>query len=235
LQGIELARLNWPWAGVFNIWYFRQTGQQYTPNDAAYYFRMVDVDFTPRRVYDAVEDATSTLFVATAGRFEETNPAVIAGSSWRGVIAPDASGQGLFESNLQDARLTFTFHGHSVDLIARQGPEEGRLLVTLDGRSVSGLPTDEQGRSYLALYAPNVAWQARMPIASGLAPDQHVVRLTVSDGQPAMGNIDAFEVNTGQPPSFPIVPVAILGLGVLVLAAVLVWDLRARPRREKFF
>ncbi|NIV36808.1 MAG: hypothetical protein GWN58_47445, partial [Anaerolineae bacterium] len=54
LRGIELARLNWPWAGVFNIWYFRQTGQQYTPNDAAYYFRMVDVDFTPRRVYDAV-------------------------------------------------------------------------------------------------------------------------------------------------------------------------------------
>lgn len=235
LQGIELARQNWPWAGVFNIWYFRQTGQQYTPNDAAYYFRMVDVDFTPRRVYDAVEDATSTLFVATAGRFEETNPAVITDSSWRGVIAPEASGQALFESNVQDARLTFTFHGHSVDLIARQGPEEGRLLVTLDGRNVSGLPTDEQGRSYLDLHSPNVLWQARMPIASGLAPDQHVVRLTVSDGQPALGNVDAFEVNAGQPPSFPIVPVAILGLGALVLAAVLVWDLRTRPRREKFF
>jgi hypothetical protein len=235
LRGIELARLNWPWAGVFNIWYFRQTGQQYTPNDAAYYFRMVDVDFTPRRVYDAVQDATSPLFVATAGRFEETNPAVTAGSSWRSVIAPDASGQGLLESSVQDAGLTFSFHGHSVDLIARQSPEEGRLLVSLDGRSVSGLPTDEQGRSYLDLYAPNVVWQARMPIASGLAPNQHVVRLTISDGQPTLGNVDAFEVNAGQPPPFPIVPVAILGVGVLVAAAVLVWDLRTRPRREKFF
>ena len=235
LRGIELSRLNWSWAGVFHIWYFRQTGQQYTPNDAAYYFRMVDVDFTPRRVYDAVQDATSTLFVATAGRFEETNPAVIADSDWRGVIAPDASGQGLFESDQQDARLTFTFHGHSVDLIARQGPDEGRLLVTLDGRNVGGLPTDEQGRSYLDLYAPDVVWQARMPIASGLTPDQHVVRLTVSDGQPALGNVDALEVNAGQPPSFPFVPVAVLGLGVLVVAAILVWDLRTRPRREKFF
>jgi hypothetical protein len=139
------------------------------------------------------------------------------------------------ESSVQDARLTFTFYGHSVDLIVRQGPQEGRLLVTLDGRSISGLPTDEQGRSYLDLGAPDVVWQARMPIASGLAPDQHVVRLTVSDGQPALANVDAFEVNAGQPPSFPVVPVAALGLGVIGLAVVLVWDWRKRPRREKFF
>ncbi len=235
LQGIELARQNWPWAGVFNTWYFRQTGQQYTPNDAAYYFRMVDVDFTPRRLYDAVQDATRPLSVATAGHFEETNPAVIADPSWSGAIAPDASGQALFESSVPDARLTFTFHGHSVDLIARQGPEEGRILVTLDGRSVSGLPTDEQGRSYLDLHAPDVVWQAQIPIASGLAPDQHVVRLTVSDGEPALGNVDGFEVNAGQPPSFPIVPVAVLGLGVIGVAAALIWEQRTGPRREKFF
>jgi hypothetical protein len=235
LQGIELARQNWPWAGVFNIWYFRQTGQQYTINDAAYYFRMVDVDFTPRRVYDAVQDATSTLFVATAGHFEEMNPAVVADPGWRGTIDPSASGRGLLESSEQDARLTFTFYGHSVDLIVRQGPEEGRLLVTLDGRNVGGLPTDEQGRSYLDLQAPSVVWQARMPIASGLAPDQHVVRLTVSDGQPALGNVDAFEVNAGRRPKFPTVPVVVIGLGVLSAAAALVWDLRTRPRREQFF
>ncbi len=235
LRGIELARRTWPWAGVFNIWYFRQTGQQYTPNDAAYYFRMVDVDFTPRRVYDAVQDATSTLFVATAGHFEETNPAVLADTGWQGAIAPEASGEAHFESSEQDARLTFTFYGHSVDLLARRGPEEGRLLVTLDGRSVSGLPTDEQGRSYLDLYAPNVMWQAKMTIASGLAPGQHVVRLTISDGQPALGNVDGFEVNAGHPPSFPTVPAAVLGLGMLGAAAALAWDLRTRPRREKFF
>ena len=122
-----------------------------------------------------------------------------------------------------------------MDLIARQGPQEGRLLVTLDGRNVSGLGTDEQGRSYLDLYAPDVVWQAQIPIASGLAPDQHVVRLTVSDGEPALSNVDAFEVNAGQPPSFPIVPVAILGLGAIGVAALLIWDQRTGPRREQFF
>ncbi|MBN1399426.1 MAG: hypothetical protein JXA74_01235, partial [Anaerolineae bacterium] len=55
LQGIELARQEWPWAGVLNIWYFRQVGN-IPPDRADYYFRMVDVDFTPRPLYFAVQD-----------------------------------------------------------------------------------------------------------------------------------------------------------------------------------
>ena len=97
------------------------------------------------------------------------------------------------------------------------------------------MPTDEQGRSYIDLKAPTTNWQARLPIASGLTLDQHVVRLTVSDGGPAMANVDAFEVNAGQPPAFPVLPVAALGVGILIVAAALVWQWRTRPRREKFF
>jgi hypothetical protein len=235
LQGIELARREWPWVGVFNVWYFRQTGQQYTPNDAAYYFRMVDVDFTPRRVYDAVQDATGVLFVAPAGHFEETNPAVDAEAGWRGVIAKEASGQALIESEEPDASVTFTFRGHSVDLIARRGPQEGRLLAALDGRNIAGLPTDDQGRSYIDLHAPLPVWRARVPIVSGLATGQHVVRLTIGDEEQGAANIDAFEVNAGRPPSFPALAVAGLGGGLVLLAGMLVWDLRSRPRREKFF
>ncbi len=235
LQGIELAARDWPWAGVFNIWYFRQTGQQYGPGEPAYYFRMVDVDFTPRRVYDSVQDATRAILVAPPGHFEETNPAVVADPDWHGAIAGEASGRGLLESEVPDASLTFSFHGHSLDLIARQGPQEGRLLVTLDGRNVGGLPIDGQGRSYVDLYAPVTAWQVRLPIASGLAPDQHVVRLTIGDGDLSAGNADAFEVNAGQPPAFPTVPVAILGVTTLIAAGLLIWDLRSQPRREKFF
>jgi hypothetical protein len=78
-------------------------------------------------------------------------------------------------------------------------------------------------------------WQARLPIASGLASEQHVVRLTVGDGEQGQGNVDAFEVNAGQPPAFPWLPVVALGLGTAAVAAALVWDLRSRPRREKFF
>ena len=55
VEGIKYARQNWPWAGVFFVWYFRQVGD-IPPQEAAYYFRMVDVDFIPRRVYYAIQD-----------------------------------------------------------------------------------------------------------------------------------------------------------------------------------
>jgi hypothetical protein len=54
VQGLQYAGQNWPWAGVFFIWYFRQVGD-IPPQRADYYFRMVDVDFTPRRVYHAIQ------------------------------------------------------------------------------------------------------------------------------------------------------------------------------------
>jgi hypothetical protein len=219
---------------VFNIWYFRQTGQQYSPNDAAFYFRMVDVDFTPRPVYDAVSDATASLFVAPPGHFEETNPAVAADPDWEGAIAGDASGQGLLQSDVPGASVTFAFQGHSVDLIARREPEGGHLTVTLDGHDVAGLPVDALGRSYLALDAPSVEWQARLRVAAGLSTAQHVLRLTVAENSPAACNVDAFEVNAGQPPAFPLAAVAGLGLALVAAVAGLVWDLRSR-RRPKFF
>jgi hypothetical protein len=235
LRGIAFAREEWPWAGVFNIWYFRQTGQQYTPNDAAYYFRMVDVDFTPRRVYDAVKDAARAIRVAGPGHLEETNPAVVDEAGWSGVVDAQASGSGFVVSDERGASLTLTFRGHSVDLIAGKRPAAGRLLVTLDGRNVAGLPVDEQGRSYLDLYSAEPAWQVRLPIANGLATSQHVVRLTVPDVGGGTGNVDAFEVNAAQPPGFPILPVALLTIGIGVVAGLLAWDRRGRQRPEQFF
>ena len=75
----------------------------------------------------------------------------------------------------------------------------------------------------------------RLPIASGLTPGQHVVRLTVADWDPALGSVDAFEVNAGQPPAFPFLSTGLLAAGVLVAAALLALNLRRRPRREQFF
>jgi hypothetical protein len=234
LRGIEFARQEWPWAGVFNIWYFRQTGQLYTPDDAAFYFRMVDVDFTPRRVYDAVQDATGALFVASPGYFEETNPAVVADATWHGSRAPAASGQSLLESDVPGASLTFAFHGHAVELLTRLGPEGGRLLATLDGRDLVDLPSDDLGRSYIDLYAANSEWQVRVPLVKGLSLGQHVLRLTVAEGDPALGAVDAFLVNADQPPEFPVAVTLALGAGISLATVLLVWDL-GRQRRTDFF
>lgn len=54
VRGYEIARRQWPWMGVLNIWYFRQPGA-IPPDRADYYFRMVDPDFTPRAIYRQVQ------------------------------------------------------------------------------------------------------------------------------------------------------------------------------------
>jgi hypothetical protein len=236
LQGIEWARQEWPWVGVFAIWYFRQVGQQYSPEDAAYYFRMVDVDFTPRRVYDAVQDATRSLRVASRGYVEETNPAVEWEPGWQAAIESQASAQAYLESDQPGDSLTFTFRGSTLGLVTRQDVDGGRLLVTLDGRAVSRLPTDNQGRSYLDLYAPAPEWQVTLPVVDGALPGQHVVRLTVSD-QPGSGGgfrcaVDALVVDESQRRSFPWLPVSLLGLGSLTMVALLVRELRLIRRPQ---
>ncbi len=54
VEGVEYARQHWPWAGVVSIWYFRQVGD-IPPEKAEFYFAMLNPDFSPQPVYDAVK------------------------------------------------------------------------------------------------------------------------------------------------------------------------------------
>ncbi len=223
IRGIKQAREEWLWAGVFNIWYFRQVGN-ISPDRADYYFRMLDVDFTPRPVYYAVKDATAALNVAEQGHYEETNPAVE--SDWDRVIEPIATAQAYLQSNTPDTTLTFNFQGDDVTLITRRGPDAGRLYVSLDGHEVAGLPRDETGRTYLDLYANAEAWGVREKLVRGAGRDQHVLRLTVSDlhHSEATGTrcvVDAFVVSASKADDFPYIQLGtsfavMIGLGVLL-------------------
>jgi hypothetical protein len=221
LRGIALARQEWPWAGVFSIWFFRQVGDL-SPDDSAHYFRMVDVDFTPRQVYYAVKDAAAGLHVAGPGHFEETHPAVQDILDCRTAIDPAASGGGYLACQRAGTGLSFTFSGDSVDLETRRGPNGGRLIVTLDGRRVLGLPQDSKERSYLDLYYPEIE-RILFRLADNVGAGQHTLRLTVSDAKNDASSsnlcvIDAFEVQAAPPPAFPVLPVVGLGIGMTLVS-----------------
>jgi hypothetical protein len=223
LRGIQLARKEWPWAGVFNIWYFRQVGN-ITSDRADYYFRMVDVDFTPRLLYFAVQDVNRREATPGPGRYEETNPNVLRYGRWRHVIDIAASDQALIVSDLPGESLAFTFQGAGVDLITRRGPDAGQLLVSLDGRPVSGLPTTPEGLSYIDLYRPEVEAQARIPLVRLGTSGRHAVRITVAEAKhpEATGGLcalDAFDVVLAVPGRFPWLPV----LGLLLAIGLNVW------------
>lgn len=216
LRGIEYGRENWPWAGVFNIWYFRQVGN-ISPQDAGYYFRMVDVDFTPRRLYLAVKDRSGQQRKAGAGYFEETHPAVqVSPGGWLAQIDGQASGGATLVSDEPGSTLAFSFDAGTVSLIAWVGPDGGQLLATLNGQSIDGLPVDTQGRSYVDLYAPERAAQILL-LVQVADSKPGILRLSVAEtADPAssgqMCEIDAFQVEQSPDRAFPLLPV----VGLLV-------------------
>jgi hypothetical protein len=241
LRGIEYARENWPWAGVFFIWYFRQVGN-ISPDDPGYYFRMVDVDFSPRRIYTAVQDKAVQLAEAGPGYYEETNPAVnIAAGRWTAQIDPSASGGSVLFGDAPGSTLTFAFRGGEVYLVTRRGPQGGQLLVTLDGENVEGLPRDTRGRSYVELYVPqgdSEEGSASLLLVEDSNPRRRTLRLTVSefahpDSAGHEGVVDAFEVGTAASEPFPVLPVILLLLGCVGVGGLLGRSTMVNGRRRR--
>jgi polysaccharide biosynthesis protein PslG len=229
VRGIELARRDWPWMGVAMIWYFRQVGN-ISGERADYFFRMVDTDFTPRLPYLAVQEVARREDRAGPGLYQETNPGVKPYGHWRTVIDPRASGQAYLRSDVAGDSVTFTFQGSAIDLISPRNAASGRLLVSLDGRPVLGLPSNSQGFSYVDLYNATAETLAHIPLVRGASAGEHTLRITVAEEHPeastgSEGALDAFEVISGQKAPFPWIPlgIALVGLGLDIWLWVRTW------------
>ncbi len=200
VRGIAEGRARWLWVGVFNIWYFRQVGD-ITPDRSDYYFRMVDVDFTPRLVYLRVKEAATFPQVAQPGIHQETNMAVELRGSWQPHLTLAASAGREIVTRSPGARVIIKFWGDGLELLMRRGPTDGRAWVTLDGQSVATLPLDTNGNSYVDLAAPNESWQVRVPVAENIPRRTHTVELVV--GQTGEVAFDGFVVRADGAHEFP--------------------------------
>ncbi len=205
VRAIAMARREWPWAGVFNIWFFRQAGY-IDAFDSQYWFRVVDVGFTPRLLYRALREASAPLKTAGPGSYQETNPALVRLAGWQPVADETAAHQGALASERTGDKLAISFAGGSISLLVRKGPNGGRLYLSLDGSSVDGLPRAADGRTYVDLYAEVPVAQALLPVAAGLRPGAHKLEITVgaerdprSTGRRVV--LDGFVV--GEPNPFP--------------------------------
>jgi len=226
VEGIRYGLEHWPWIGAFNVWYFRQVGNV-PPNRADYYFRLVDVDFTPRPVYLALQKASAEWSVAGPGLHQETNAAVTWRGNWRLHYSPQASGEQVLASVTPGDVLTVTFRGPAINLVATRTPDAGLLWVKVDGQPVFGLPRDETGHSFVNLYAPQPAWQSRIPVVRDLSPGTHTLTMTVSNERDSQSRglgaqVDGFEV----PPSPIPVPWRTIGMLLTALVTVgwLLWN-----------
>ncbi len=60
VEAYERQMREWPWTGVTFYWFFKRAAD-FERNQSFYYFRMMEPDFTPLPVYDALDDYMTTL------------------------------------------------------------------------------------------------------------------------------------------------------------------------------
>lgn len=141
----------WPWVGVISWWYFKPASDA-EKNQSWYYFRLVEPDFTPTPVYDALK-------AYMTGDLPKTLGAGWHGTQNRGVIGHSADGR---------ETRTFRVAGTGVYLCSGDPPESWQVTVALDGR-VSTLDVP-----------PGPA--ACFPVASGLKPGKtYTITLTADN------------------------------------------------------
>jgi hypothetical protein len=120
----------WPWLGVANFWFFKRA-TDLERNQAMYYFRMVEPDFTPMPVYGAMKAYASSLAPTLhPGAHQEDHWALAYEGSWQvGGEGEDLSH--YRRSDEEGAALRFAFRGTGLTLVP--GPGTGEIAVRVDG------------------------------------------------------------------------------------------------------
>ncbi len=214
----QRAQEEWPWVGVINLWYFKDA-DDHEQNQAKYYFRMADPDFTLKPVYAAMKDYTHQTPVMNAGWHSADDWTVQWSKGWK---------QQYFEARLQvdssamcdwsrdplaTARLTFS--GTDFDLRLLRYENGGRLQVQVDDRAPQTVNTEKKQ----GFYDVQVLGVHNLP--DGL----HTVQIT-SEGP--SNCITAFSVHRN--PYRTWLLVAAMGLGLGGAWRVIRWRTQARRK-----
>jgi len=130
----------WPWVGVANFWYFKRPDDR-ERDQAMYYFRMVEPDFTPMPVYEAMKrygtDLSPTLY---PGTHQEDHWALAYEGAWQDVGGPGGHTTDFRSATGEGARLCFSFKGAVLTLVP--GPGRGEADVWVDGDGPDRISTD---------------------------------------------------------------------------------------------
>lgn len=173
-DGIGYAWEQWDWFGVAGIWYFRQVGN-ISPDRADYYFRMVDLEFTPRDVYRLVRESAHDGRVASPGTYAPLEAPVTAKGSWHLIQTPE-SPDGYYLSGEDGAVLEIRFRGSELNLHLIPEQSSGDLSVAV----VDGPDTRGSAGPWTSIALPDATGLA---VTEGLvddpSPDAPAVRTAI--------------------------------------------------------
>ena len=187
VQAYRRSQAEWPWMGVMCYWFFKRA-DEHERGQPMYYFRMVEPDFTPLPVYDAMAELAGEHPRMYPGFHQEDHWAIGYWGDWPRIESSEATLGGYRVGRKVGDGLTFTFHGTDLALVVGPGTQ-GQLLVRLDGRKGRiTLPASPAGK--------------HIRLARGLPARDHEVALEIlprDEGQdsPCL-EIDGFIVERGQ-------------------------------------
>ncbi len=130
----QRAQEEWPWVGVITYWFFKRPAD-YEAGQSWYYFRMVEPDFTPLPIYDAMHDYLTAL-----------EPTLYRGvhqaEDWAVALPESAEVESAEGAQFEEAARTemadFSAQGRSVT-VRWQG--SAPLVATVDGQAAEFAPS----------------------------------------------------------------------------------------------
>jgi polysaccharide biosynthesis protein PslG len=202
----------WPWVGVVNVWFFKRATDTET-DQAMYYFRLVEPDFTPMPAYDALAEYTrsSEARCLYPGVHQEDHWALSYDGPWETRPEPTAE-MGAARYAGAGATLAFAFDGTGLWL--RPGSsQQGTIAYTVDGGPEQVL---------------DVGAGQRIRLADGLSKGQHSVVIRAAS-EPV--SVDSLTVSQDT----PLVGWLAGGIVLLALAVAVLVALRAAARRRRWY
>ncbi len=203
----QRAQREWPWVGVINTWFFKRATDA-ERDQAMYYFRLVEPDFTPMPVYEALKDYmhSAEALVLYPGVHQEDHWALIYHGEWEAHSDTSAELDRYRTAREPQSEVSFTFSG--TDLWLTVGPDAGGSLAYI---------IDEQ----VEMTAPFAAGQ-QIQLARSLSRGTHTITIRAA---PGLLSLDSLTIRDRA----SIIPWALAG--GIVLSIGLVVALIARRRR----
>jgi hypothetical protein len=170
VEAYQRAAREFPWLGMMNYWFFRRPSDA-EQNQAWYYFRMVEPDFTTLPAYDALSEMANQPPSVYFGYHQEDHWALNYSGPWEHVRDENAV-LGGYSQGQDGATLEFTFVGPQLDLVLRDAAQAAHLQVTVDGRPA------RLSRPWAAPHSDAPA----ITVAQGLRDGPHRARIEVRGG-----------------------------------------------------
>ena len=206
-DGITYLREEHDWFGVANTWYFRQVGDISTER-SDYYFRAVDVEFTPRPLYRSLKELGGAIRYATPGVHNDLEAPIRPKGTWTIVRKPESI-DGEYIVGSPGAEITIHTEGNEVVALLAQEQQATTLTVLVSGQEEKRLVEIESGQQRVQL----MSWSVDQ------APQRQSLQVSVTGGEPLL--LDGIEVRDSRSPR-----ALIAGGAALLLIVVGIFTLR---------